>query len=130
MMKSLGLRFLSILFVTGLLAAGAQAASFQAIDSNKDGKIDLSEVKPVAARRFDQLDRKRTGTLTRAQLGRLRVSRAEFAAADPDNDGTLTKDEYLALVEKRFHAADTDHAGALTLQQFNARAALPLRRLL
>ena len=86
-MKSLGLRFLSILFVTGLLAAGAQAASFQAIDSNKDGKIDLSEVKPVAARRFDQLDRKRTGTLTRAQLGRLRVSRAEFAAADPDNDG-------------------------------------------
>ena len=48
-MKSLGLRFLSVLFVTGLLAAGAQAASFQAIDSNKDGKIDLSEVKPVAA---------------------------------------------------------------------------------
>ena len=48
-MKSLSLRFLSILFVTGLLAAGAQAASFQAIDSNKDGKIDLSEVKPVAA---------------------------------------------------------------------------------
>ena len=118
-MKSLGLRFLSILFVTGLLAAGAQAASFQAIDNNKDGKIDLSEVKPVAARRFDQLDRKRTGTLTRAQLGRLRVSRAEFAAADPDNDGTLTKNEYLALVEKRFDVGrhrSRGHAYLATIQ--------------
>jgi EF-hand domain pair len=58
------------------------------------------------------------------------VSRAEFAAADPDKDGTLSKDEYLALVEKRFNAADTDHSGTLTSQQFNSRAVLPLRRLL
>jgi Ca2+-binding EF-hand superfamily protein len=129
-MKSLRLLVLSVLFFAGLLASTAQAASFQAIDNDKDGTIDLSEVKAVASRRFDQLDRKRTGTLTRAQLGRLRVNRNEFAAADPDNDGTLSKDEYLALVEKRFNALDSDHKGTLTLQQFNSRKALPLRRLL
>jgi Ca2+-binding EF-hand superfamily protein len=129
-MKPLRLLMLSALLVTGLLSADAHGASFEAIDGNKDGKIDLSEVKAVASRRFDQLDRKRTGTLTRAQIGRVRVSRAEFAAADPDKDGTLSKDEYLALVEKRFNAADTDHSGTLTLQQFDSRAGLPLRRLL
>jgi hypothetical protein len=129
-MKSLRLLVLSVLFSAGLLASTAQAASFQAIDNDKDGTIDLSEVKAVASRRFDQLDRKRTGTLTRAQLGRLRVNRDEFAAADPDNDGTLSKDEYLALVEKRFNALNSDHKGTLTLQQFNSRKALPLRRLL
>ena len=129
-MKSLRLLVLSVLFLAGLLAGTAQAASFHAIDNDKDGTIDLSEVKAVASRRFDQLDRKRTGTLTRAQLGRLRVNRDEFAAADPDNDGTLSKDEYLALVEKRFNALDSDHKGTLTLQEFNSRKALPLRRLL
>jgi Ca2+-binding EF-hand superfamily protein len=129
-MKPMRLLVLSVLFLASLLASTAQATSFQAIDSDKDGTIDISEVKAVASKRFDQLDRKRTGTLTRAQLGRLRVTRDEFAAADPDNDGTLSKDEYLALVEKQFNAIDSDHKGTLTLQQFNSRKALPLRRLL
>ena len=40
---------LSALLVGGLLAADAHGASFEAIDSNKDGKIDLSEVKAVAS---------------------------------------------------------------------------------
>ena len=31
-----------------------------------------------------------------------RLSKKELAAGDPDNDATLTKDEYLALVAKRF----------------------------
>jgi Ca2+-binding EF-hand superfamily protein len=119
--------------LVGLIVAGlsinASAASFQAMDSNKDGMLDLAEVKQAASQKFDQLDRKRTGTLTRAQIGRLRLTRKEFAAADPDKDGTLTKDEYLAVVEQRFNAADTNHSGTLSLQQFNSRAGLPLRRL-
>ena len=62
-------------------------------------------------------------------MGRLRLTRKEFAAADTDNDGTLTKDEYLAVVEQRFNAADDNHSGTLTLKQFNSKAGLPLRRL-
>jgi len=111
-------------------SAVARPASFQAIDSDNDGTVDLDEVKRAAAKKFDQLDRNRSGTVSRRELGRLRLSRKEFAAADPDNDGTLSKDEYLALVEKRFKAADVGQKGTLTLQQFNSRAGLPLRRLI
>ena len=96
---------------------------------NDDGMIDLAEAKQAASRKFDQLDRKRTGALSRSQVGRLRLTRKEFAAADTDNDGTLTKDEYLAVVEQRFNAADDNHSGTLTLKQFNSKAGLPLRRL-
>ena len=96
-------------------ALAARGASFQAIDSNGDGKVDLDEIKKAAAAKFDALDRNRTGTLTRREVGRLRLNRKDFAAADPDKDGTLSKDEYLAVVEQRFKAADTKQAGALTL---------------
>ena len=92
-------------------ALAARGASFQAIDSNGDGKVDLDEIKKAAAAKFDALDRNRTGTLTRREVGRLRLNRKDFAAADPDKDGTLSKDEYLAVVEQRFKAADTKQAG-------------------
>jgi EF hand len=49
---------------------------------------------------FDRLDRDRDGTLDWREL-RGRVDANEFAAADPDKDGTLTKDEYFTIVEKR-----------------------------
>ncbi len=125
----------AIVLATGCLLGASQSAvarpaSFQAIDSDNDGTVDLDEVKRAAAKKFDQLDRNRSGTVSRRELGRLRLSRKEFAAADPDNDGTLSKDEYLALVEKRFKAADVGQKGTLTLQQFNSRAGLPLRRLI
>jgi hypothetical protein len=110
-------------------ALAARGASFQAIDSDGDGKVGLDEIKKAAAAKFDALDRNRTGTLTRREVGRLRLSRKDFAAADPDKDGTLSKDEYLAIVEQRFKAADTKKQGYLTLAEFNSRAALPLRRL-
>ena len=74
-------------------ALAARGASFQAIDSSGDGKLDLDEIKKAAAAKFDALDRNRTGTLTRREVGRLRLSRKDFAAADPDKDGTLSKDE-------------------------------------
>ena len=128
-MSSRRVILLAVLVFAGLFSVDARAASFQAMDSNKDGMIDLAEVKQAASRKFDQLDRKRTGTLSRSQVGRVRLTRKEFAAADTDNDGTLTKDEYLAVVEQRFNAADVNHSGTLTLKQFNSRAGLPLRRL-
>ena len=122
-------------FTTALLgftqpALAARGASFQAIDSNSDGKLDLEEAKKAASAKFNSLDRNRTGTLTRREVGRLRLSRKDFTAADPDKDGTLSKDEYLAIVEQRFKAADTKQQGTLTLSEFNSRAALPLRRLI
>ena len=53
----------------------------------------------------------------------------ELAVADPDHDGTLTKDEYLAVVEQRFNAADSDHDGTLDAMELHSNAAVSLVRL-
>ena len=69
----------------------------QALDADNDGTVDLEEAKKAASTVFDKLDRDHDGTLDRRELrGRLRP--AQFAAADPDKDGPVSKDEYLKVV--------------------------------
>ena len=53
-----------------------------------------------------------------------------MAAADPDHDGTLTKDEYVALCDQRFKDADVDHDGTLDAKELGSKDGLALRRLL
>ena len=59
-----------------------------------------------------------------------RLTQEEFAAADPDNDGTLSKDEYLAVVEKHFKAADPDNNGTVSATEFKTAAGWSLSQLL
>ena len=91
--------------------------------------MDLAEAKKAAGALFDRLDRDRDGTLDRREL-RGRVDAKEFAAADPDKDGTLTKDEYFTIVEKRFRAADPDNDGTVSAAKLRAKAGRTLLRLL
>ncbi len=46
----------------------------------------------------------------------------DFAAADPDNDGTLDKNEFLALVEKRFKAANPDNDETIDTKELKSAA--------
>ena len=57
------------------------------------------------------------------------MSATEFASADPDKDGTLSKDEYLK-VKSRFKAADPDNDGTLDEKELRSRAGQALLRLL
>jgi hypothetical protein len=99
------------------------------LDTDHDGTVDLTEAKRAAAEVFDKLDTDRDGTLTLAELhGRL--SRKDFAAADPDADQTLSKDEYLAIVEQRFKSADPDGDGTVSAAEFATPAGRALLRLL
>ena len=98
-------------------------------DTDNDGTVDLGEAKKAAMELFDRLDADKDGTLDLKELhGRL--SRKEFAAADPDNDKTLSKGEYLALVERRFKAADVDNDGTLSNFEFHTPKGRALTRLL
>jgi hypothetical protein len=99
------------------------------LDTDNDGTVDLAEAKKAASALFDKLERDKDGTLDKRELAR-RLSARELAAADPDHDGTLTKDEYLALVEQRFKAADPDHDGTLDAKELNTAAGRALLRLL
>ena len=113
------------------LAAPApkRSRALQLLDPDNDGTVDLDEAAKAASALFDRLDRNKRGTLDRRALGG-RVTAAEFAAADPDKDGTLTKAEYLTIVERRFRAANPDNDGTLDDKELRSPAGRALLRLL
>jgi Ca2+-binding EF-hand superfamily protein len=75
------------------------------------------------------MDTDKDGTLDFKELNG-RLTHEEFTAADPDNDGTLSKAEYLAVVEKRFKAADPDNDGTVSAAELETAAGRSLGRLL
>jgi Ca2+-binding EF-hand superfamily protein len=75
------------------------------LDTDKDGTLDFKELKG-------------------------RLTHREFTAADPDKDGTLTKDEYFAVFEGRFKAADPDNDGTVSAAAFKTPAGRALNKLL
>ena len=91
--------------------------------------LDLAEVKTAAGAHFDKLDKDSDGTLDAQEMQGI-IGPKAFRAADPDNDGTLTKDEYLALVEKLFHEADADKDGTLSVAELRSKAAHALKHLI
>ncbi len=110
-------------------SAFAASRAMQALDTDKDGSIDMKEANAAAAALFDQLDRDKDGTLDARELhGRLNLS--EIKKADPDHDGTLSKDEYLALVAQLFKRADHDGDGTLDEHELRSPAGRKLQKLL
>ncbi|MGB6177090.1 MAG: EF-hand domain-containing protein [Methylocella sp.] len=105
------------------------AGTLAALDKDHDGTLDLAEVKDAATSVFDKLDKDSDAALDRTEIGG-RVDTKEFKGADPDRDGTLTKDEYLGLVEKLFNAADADKDGTLTAKELKSKAGRALVRLI
>jgi Ca2+-binding EF-hand superfamily protein len=109
--------------------AANKTGSVARFDTDNDGTVDLNEAKKAASALFDKLDTDKDGTLDLKELhGRL--TQKEFMAADPDNDGTLTKDEFLAVVEKRFKAADPDNDGTVSAAELKTAAGRSLSKLL
>jgi Ca2+-binding EF-hand superfamily protein len=56
-----------------------------------------------------------------------RLSAKDFAAADPDKDGTLDKDEFLTVVEARFKAANRDSDDTIDAKELASSAGKSLR---
>jgi hypothetical protein len=121
--------------IVGMAAAAAPAlarthkAHGTPFDTDNDGTVDLAEAKKAAGDLFDKLDTDKDGTLDRKEL-RGRLGGRDFAAADPDNDKTVSKDEYLVVVEKRFKAADPDNDGTVSAAELRSGAGRALARLL
>jgi Ca2+-binding EF-hand superfamily protein len=109
------------------LAKGGEKA-LKLLDTDNDGTVDLAEAKKAATALFDKLNKSDNTIDTKELQGRL--SKKDLEAADPDKDGTLTKDEYLALVEARFKAADPDNDGKLDAKELNSPAGKDLVKLL
>ena len=78
---------------------------------------------------FDQLDIDHDGTVDRKELGD-RISAADWKIADPDNDKTISKDEYLAFVEVAFKRANPDNDATIDAKELKTPAGHALLRLL
>ena len=122
-------RYLSLIGIIGIAVALAGAPTLakdnktlKLLDPDNDRTVDLAEAKKAAGDAFDKLnkDKDKDNTVDPKEL-QGRLSRQELADADPDKDGTLTKDEYLALVEARFKAADPDNDGTLDDKELGSK---------
>ena len=89
------------------------------IDPDNDGTVSLDEAKKAAAAAFDAMDTDKEGTLDASELTGI-VGHGAIAKADTDKDGTLDKAEFLALVEKTFAAADPDKDGTLDAKELSS----------
>jgi len=131
-------------FCFGILAFGtisaiaistqAQAERFnveafiQQWDADHDDTLSLEEVKKAATARFEALDRKHKGILTRTQLAGV-LTFQQFREANTDKQGTLDLNEFLSVVEKLFRAADKDNDGTLDKKELESPAGKALLRL-
>jgi Ca2+-binding EF-hand superfamily protein len=115
--------------LTLALSPALAASVFSGIDTNADGTVSLDEAKAAASKVFDKLDRDHDGTLNRPEL-RGRIPAQDWKIADPDNDTTLTREEYLKYVEYAFRRADTNNEGTVDAKEARTHAGRQLLRLL
>lgn len=108
---------------TGARQGRAQAA-FDRLDANKDGFVDLAEMRASRAALFDRLDTNKDGQLTTEEMRAGRPSRGQRAA---NAQRTISRDEFVARAEKSLARRDTDKDGKLSFAEFSQRKARKAR---
>jgi Ca2+-binding EF-hand superfamily protein len=92
--------------------------AFDRFDTNKDGFIDLAEMKTARAAVFDRLDTNKDGQLTPDEMRNGRPSRRQRAA---NAQRTVSRDEFFARAERSLARRDTDKDGRLSFAEFSQR---------
>ena len=124
----------AVLLITGVAAAGglAMAAepylpkaqkSFDRIDLNKDGKINLAEFTPVAEKRFLGIDVNKDNAVSTAEIDASLQAALErrrnriLANLDADKNGSISRVELDKYVEAMVAGADTDSDGGVSFSE-------------
>src|SRR5262249_10225393 len=103
------------LALTPSLSPTAAASLFGGTRMGSDGTISLVKRRRRPARSSTNST---MTTMARSIAPNLKAAfDQDWAVADPDNDKTLTKDEYLNYVEKVFKRADTDGDGTVDAKE-------------
>jgi Ca2+-binding EF-hand superfamily protein len=99
---------------------------FQRLDTNKDGRLALDEMRPKAERRFLLLDADGDGKVSSAEIDtrlQQQMDRRKallIARLDRDGDGQMTTQEVDSYLVEIFTAADGDKDGTVTLVEAQA----------
>ena len=115
--------------VAGTAMAAAQSAPeggwrggfFRKLDTNKDGKVERTEVQAWAEARFKALDTAGDGALTKEQYVDAMIAKIRprleqrFDKLDANKDGKVTAAEFEAPALARFDRRDTGKTGALSI---------------
>ena len=100
---------------------GWRGGFFRQLDTNKDGKVERSEVEAWAEARFKALDTAGDGTLTKEQYVDAMIAKIRprleqrFDKLDANKDGKVTAQEFEAPALARFDRRDTGKTGALSI---------------
>jgi EF hand len=106
-----------------------QANPMLAYDIDKDGTLDLAEVKSAAAAHFDELNPDNDDSLDEKEAAPV-LKGQDFRQADANGDGKISKAEYLAYVERVFLLANPDKDGTLDRKELDSEAGQALLHLL
>jgi Ca2+-binding EF-hand superfamily protein len=123
------------LFAAGALSISAGAAlarghqmSFDALDTDGDGRITQAEMDMLRDARFQDADANQDGTLDASELNARAMARAEertkrmIERMDSDGDGKLSREELSEREGRRgamFSRADANGDGAITRAEFD-----------
>ena len=124
----------AVLLITGVAAAGglAMAAepylpkaqkSFDRIDLNKDGKINLAEFTPIAEKRFMGIDVNKDNAVSTAEIDASLQAALErrrnriLANLDADKNGSISRTELDSYIEAMVAGADTDSDGGVSFSE-------------
>ena len=127
----------SALAVLGMAGLSAPAAAQQGqdpmemldqADRNGDGSITWAEVMASRESTFAQLDRNRDGfadSQDRPRIGGDRFDQAmrQFASADANRDGRISRSEFMNAPSPQFDAADTNKDRVLSPAEIRAASA-------
>lgn len=100
--------------------------TFERLDKNKNGKLELNELQPAAVRRFMKLDVNADQKVTRGEvedwLRAMMERRLEriMTRMDADDDKAISLGELEAYVSGQFGAADLDTDGGVTRDEARA----------
>ena len=120
--------------VAGTAMAAAQGAPdggwrggfFRQLDTNKDGKIERTEVQAWSDARFKALDTAGDGALTKEQYVDAMIAQIRprleqrFDKLDANKDGKVTAAEFDAPALARFDRRDTGKTGALSIDDLKS----------
>jgi Ca2+-binding EF-hand superfamily protein len=119
---------LAIAAILGQGSAHAAPSPIQKLDTDKDGTLDLNEIKTSVESLFTSLEKDADGTLDAREL-RGKLSGRDLKSADPDSDKTLTKEELMSYVESLFRDVDADNDGTVDAKELKSKKGKTLLRL-